>query len=113
MSDIALPKRMPRQKRSHVSRSCPAHRAWIRRHFCSVPDCSRQPIECAHVRGGTDGGTGLKPSDKWAISLCAYHHREQHRIGEARFEAKYGIELIALARAFARRSRLWRILAEM
>jgi hypothetical protein len=45
------------------------------------------------VRAGAGGGVGLKPSDKWAISLCAYHHREQHRIGEPRFEDKYGLDL--------------------
>ena len=62
------------------------------------------PIECAHVRGGTDGGTGLKPSDRWALSLCAFHHREQYKIGERAFQARHGIDLYALAMEFARRS---------
>jgi hypothetical protein len=56
------------------------------------------------VRLGTDGGTGLKPSDRWAISLCAHHHLEQHSIGEAAFEAKYELHLVELAREFAKRS---------
>lgn len=85
-------------------RNCPAHRAWIRKHRCSVPDCQRLPVECAHVRTGTDGGAGMKPSDKWAISLCEYHHREQHSIGEKAFAAKYDIDLLELAREFAGRS---------
>jgi hypothetical protein len=46
----------------------------------------------------------MKPSDKWAISLCAHHHREQHQIGERAFEAKYSIDLLMLAAEFARRS---------
>ena len=66
------------------------------------------PIECAHVRSGTDGGTALKPSDRWCVSLCSYHHAEQHRLGEWRFEAKYQLNLIGLAEGFARRSPHWR-----
>jgi hypothetical protein len=56
------------------------------------------------VRLGTDGGTGLKPSDRWAISLCAHHHLEQHRIGEAAFQLSHDIDLVELAREFTRRS---------
>lgn len=93
-------------------RDCSAHRAWVRRHHCSVPGCDRLPIECAHVRGRTDGGTGLKPSDQWAVSLCRLHHAEQHRIGEGGFEKRYGIDLLELAAAFARRSPHWKKLQE-
>jgi hypothetical protein len=71
---------MPTEKRRKVVRTCAAHRAWVRRHYCCVPGCRQRPIECAHVRGGTDGGLGLKPSDKWTISLCQTHHIEQHHI---------------------------------
>jgi hypothetical protein len=56
------------------------------------------------VRNGTDGGTGLKPGDQWAISLCSAHHREQHQTGEVSFAMKHGIDLLALAREFAARS---------
>jgi hypothetical protein len=59
------------------------------------------------VRKGTDGGQGLKPSDRWAISLCREHHAEQHRIGETAFEKRYGFDLLALAQEFARRSPHW------
>ena len=91
-------------KRAPSARSCPAHRAWVRQHHCSVPGCQALPIECAHVRRGTDGGTALKPSDRWAVSLCAGHHAEQHRLGEQSFEAVYEIDLVELANAFARSS---------
>lgn len=94
----------PKVKRANSWRSCPAHRAWVRKHHCSVPDCKLLPIECAHVRRGTDGGTGLKPSDRWTISLCAGHHRQQHDIGEQAFEHRHGIDLSALAEEFWRRS---------
>jgi len=53
---------------------------------------------------GTDGGTGIKPSDRWCISLCRECHAEQHRIGEAVFEIKHGIDMKALAQAFFKAS---------
>jgi hypothetical protein len=104
MSRLVLPGYVPQPKKTISQRSCAAHRSWVRKHFCCVPGCRRTPIECAHVRNGTDGGMGLKPSDKWAISLCEHHHLEQHAIGEAAFEARYDISLIELAREFARHS---------
>lgn len=104
MRPARLPKQLERFKPRRDWRNCPAHRGWVRRHHCCVPGCLRQPIECAHVRSGTDGGTGLKPSDRWVISLCSEHHREQHRIGEAAFEHRYSIDLYELALEFTRRS---------
>lgn len=101
---VRLPKRLKRRKRVHEARSCPAHRAWVRRHRCCVSGCVQLPIECAHVRRGTDGGTALKPSDRWTISLCRVHHAEQHTIGEHSFEQRHGIDLVALARKFVRHS---------
>ena len=104
MPTLRLPDRIKPQRHQAPARSCPAHRTWIRRHHCSVPGCKRLPIECAHARSGTDGGIALKPSDRWCLSLCAFHHAEQHRIGEASFEARYGICLADIAALFTRRS---------
>lgn len=98
-----LPARL-KISRTPKGRSCPAHRAWVRRHHCVVPGCDRYRIECAHIRKGTDGGIGLKPSDCYVVSLCDYHHAEQHRIGEQRFEEMYDLDLLAIAREFARLS---------
>lgn len=97
-----LPQRIVRPRIERPERSSAAHRAWVRRHHCSVPGCNLLPIECAHVRRGTDGGMALKPSDRWAISLCFFHHAEQHRIGEPAFEKQHGIDLIAIAQEFAK-----------
>ena len=99
---LRLPAKLKDPRRDKGDRSCPAHRAWVRRHRCSVPGCEKLPIECAHVRQGTDGGMALKPSDRWVISLCRHHHMEQHRIGETRFAERYGVELVELALEFAR-----------
>ena len=104
MPELRFPQRLPSEPRKASSRACAAHRAWVRRHRCSVPGCRRLPIECAHVRSGTDGGLGLKPSDKWTISLCRFHHLEQHDAGEQAFERQHDVKLLELAREFARRS---------
>ena len=104
MADRLLPRLVRRVKAGPAGRSCPAHRAWVRKHHCCVPNCWRTPIECAHVRGGTDGGTALKPSDRWVISLCSHHHEEQHRIGERAFEKRHAIDLLELAERFWRLS---------
>ncbi|MFC4294009.1 putative HNHc nuclease [Novosphingobium tardum] len=114
MARVHLPPllRPPRTGReAGKARACSAHRAWVRRHRCCVPGCTRGPVECAHVRCGTDGGAGLKPSDRWTLSLCREHHGEQHRIGERAFERRHGLDLKALAAEFARRSPHWRALA--
>jgi hypothetical protein len=104
MPELRFPSRLPPKPPKSSPRTCAAHCAWVRRHRCSVAGCRQLPIECAHVRGGTDGGVGLKPSDKWTISLCRLHHREQHDIGEPAFEAEYDLHLRELASEFAARS---------
>ena len=104
MPELRFPSHLPPEPRKSSSRTCAAHQAWVRRHRCSVPGCRGLPIECAHVRTGTDGGMGLKPSDRWCISLCVAHHLEQHEIGEAAFEERYELDLRMLAREFAQRS---------
>ena len=81
----------------------PAHRTWVRKHACCACG-STAGIEAAHVRNGTDGGMGQKPSDKWVISLCRDCHGEQHRIGEPSFQARFGIDMRHLAEAFLKAS---------
>lgn len=104
MPELRFPSRLPSERRKPSSLNSAAHRAWVRRHRCSVRDCQQFPIECAHIRCGTDGGMGLKPSDRWCISLCHDHHMELHEIGEPAFELRNDLDLRELAREFARRS---------
>jgi hypothetical protein len=47
---------------------------------------------------------GMKPSDKWTISLCQHHHLEQHKIGETAFGERYDVSLLELSRELAQRS---------
>jgi hypothetical protein len=101
-----LPKRKKHARMLHKDETvvrCDAHLQFVRGFVCSVwhvsgpsDPCSGK-VEAAHVRTGTDGGTGMKPSDSWAIPLCNEHHREQHQIGEPAFERKYGIKMKEIA----------------
>lgn len=86
----------------------PSFLRFIRDHDCAVlvrsglaPDDLAMiclgPIEAAHVRSGTDGGTGMKPSDRYALPLCSKHHRRQHQIGEGPFEKETGVNMRPIA----------------
>lgn len=101
---MTLPPRIRADKAPKVKRRCPSHTKWVGEHACCVPGCIGRPIEVAHVRTGTNGGMGLKPTDDWTISLCQAHHAEQHRVHETPFEREHGIDMKALAKAFARQS---------
>lgn len=99
-----LPARIKHKSdKAEKGRRSPAHRAWVRGFACSACG-STTAIECAHVRNGTDGGTGLKPTDIWCISLCRDCHSEQHQIGEPEFERRHSINMKALAEEFTRKS---------
>lgn len=119
---MKLPKRRERV-RSGIERApqreWPRHRKFIRSLECAVPACEchigaqaiweAKPwelwiVECCHVRTGTDGGAGMKPSDWWTIPLCAGRHQEQHRIGEPAFEAAHKLDMKAIALGLARQS---------
>lgn len=50
-------------------------------------------IDPAHVRARGAGGCDLYN----ALSLAHHLHEEQHHIGLKSFEAKYGVDLLAIA----------------
>lgn len=60
------------------------HLAFLRRLPC-VACLSMENIQAAHIRRHTDGGTGLKPSDNFTLSLCFLCHNFQHQKGEVTF----------------------------
>ncbi len=70
-----------------------AHMNFVRKHDCIVDDCSKDAIHAHHVRLGTDGAAGRKPSDYYTVPLCSDHHEEIHKKGEQTFQDKYGIPL--------------------
>lgn len=77
-----------------------AFRGWVRRHPCAIDVdflCMVSASECAHVRTRGSGGQDLGN----CVPLCSKHHAEQHRIGIKSFEAKYGVNLVAIASSLA------------
>lgn len=99
-----LPARLRRPKPAREALVWPRHRRFVRSHACCVPGCFGQPIEFAHYRTAANSGTGLKPHDRFGVSLCSPHHREQHVIGQAEFQRYHQIDMAALAEEFLRRS---------
>ena len=86
--------RQPRQRDE-------AYLAFIRSFPCAI--CGKTPVEAAHLRVGSinDGksytGMAEKSSDKWALPLCAFHHRQQHTMNEREFWASHGLNPFALS----------------
>lgn len=114
LARVPLPAKIDRKShRENQGKRSPGHCNFVRGHECSVPGCHARPIEVAHVRIGTGGGMGVKPSDRWVISLCRDHHAEQHRIGEPKFERIYALDMKATAEAFAKASPHWPKLRDM
>ncbi len=94
---------------------CRAHLTHIRGLECLLRGqqghvCTGEVRAC-HLRQGTDGGMGVKPSDCWTWPGCDGLHAEQHQIGEAAFQDKYGLDLRDICAALWQRSdagRKWR-----
>lgn len=85
-------------------REWPKHRRWVRSHGCCVPGCNASAIEAHHVRSAENAGTGLKPHDRYLVSLCAAHHAMLHAMGVETFQTLHRINLWMLAEEFAARS---------
>lgn len=77
------------------------HLDYIRSLPCCI--CGRIDTEAAHIRTASrehekrETGKSEKPSDKWAVPLCNYHHREQHGMNEIAFWNAYDIDPFILA----------------
>lgn len=77
--------------------------AYLRRQPCRIglvaPGACEGAIQACHVRYADAGrgkpvsGLQVKPSDRYATSCCAHHHREQHARGNERaWWASYGLD---------------------
>lgn len=93
------PRSVPQSKPKPQFRIRRSHQQFVGRRMCL--GCGRvptddEPNECAHVRMGTDGGMGIKPSDRYTVPLCKWCHRlgpkSQHQIGEPAFWGRLGID---------------------
>ena len=108
---MILPKRRRHAKmnvRERPQVRCQGHLKWIRGHDCSIKGLNghscRGKVEAAHVRRGTDGGMGVKPSDIWTIPLCSMSHKWSHDNGEAALERLFRVNLKEIAEGLARLS---------
>ena len=102
MAASRIPRTFVRHKPKPELRRRVHHLAFVRQLPCVT--CGRAaPSEAAHVRAGTDGGVGLKPSDRYAVPLCTACHAKQHRIGEVSFWSALRIDPLSVA------ARLWTV----
>jgi hypothetical protein len=96
----------PGKPKLEFRRRAQQHLAFVRQLSCVA--CGKAaPSEAAHVRLGTDGGAGIKPSDRYAVSLCSSCHELQHRFGELRFWSVLRIDPLNVA------LRLWTVSGDL
>ena len=97
-----IPRAVARAKPKPDLRKRTQHLTFVRQLPCVV--CGRAaPSEAAHVRSGSDGGAGLKLSDRDTVSLCSECHALQHQFGELTFWSTVRIDPLNVA------FRLWTV----
>jgi hypothetical protein len=97
-----IPRAVARAKPRPDLRKRMQHLTFVRQLPCVV--CGRAaPSEAAHVRSGCDGGAGMKPSDRYTVSLCSDCHALQHQFGELTFWSTVRIDPLNVA------FRLWTV----
>ena len=89
----------PRDQRPGMD---PEHLANIRKLPCTL--CGEIKFTQAHhLQSGParkERGLGLKATDRWALSICPWHHEDLHRYGsrkECDYFAAFGIDCYELA----------------
>ena len=97
-----IPRTAARCKPKPKLRKRSQHLTFVRQLPCVA--CGKAaPSEAAHVRTGTDGGTGMKPGDRYSVPLCTACHAKQHRTGELTFWSALRVDPLNVA------ARLWTI----
>ena len=101
-----IPRMVARSKPKPEFRRHGQHLAFVKLLSCVA--CGKAaPSEAAHVRWGTDGGVGIKPSDRYSVSLCTSCHELQHRFGELKFWSVLRIDPLSVA------LRLWTVSGDL
>jgi len=101
-----IPRTVSRGKPKPDFRRRTQHLAFVRQLACVV--CGKAaPSEAAHVRSGSDGGAGIKPADRYSVSLCADCHALQHQFGELTFWSVLRLDPLNVA------LRLWTISGDL
>ena len=106
-------KRQNPELRAPIQKICHQHRYRLRGHRCCVSKCRSLCVDFAHLCSAANPASGQTPHAIFGVSLCRFHHDEQHRLGAEAFGRKYGIDLWALAAEFARRSPDWEMRASL
>ena len=93
--------------RQNVGKRFPAHLAFVRGFECAIAGrcghhCSGK-IEAAHIDYEGSKGMGMKVPDVFTLPLCSGAHIEQGQSWR-QFEARYGIDALAMAKELARKS---------
>jgi len=97
-----IPRSLVRGKPKPDHRTRTKHLAFVRLLPCVA--CGKAaPSEAAHVRSGSDAGAGMKPSDRYSVSLCTGCHALQHQFGELTFWGVLRIDPLNVA------FRLWTV----
>ena len=97
-----IPRTVARGKPKPDSRRRMQHLTFVRQLSCVA--CGKAaPSEAAHVRSGSDAGAGMKPSDRYSVSLCTGCHALQHQFGELTFWSVLRIDPLNVA------FRLWTV----
>jgi hypothetical protein len=97
-----IPRTAARCKPKPKLRKRSQHLTFVRQLPCVA--CGKAaPSEAAHVRTGTDGGTGMKPGDRYSVPLCTACHAKQHRTGELAFWSALRVDPLNVA------ARLWTV----
>lgn len=84
----------PRHKNAPrpAEKSAPGYLQWLRGRECifvNIDGCRCEgKIEAAHLDWAGGKGMGTKVADKFAVPMCAGHHRLQHRKGWLTFMAE-------------------------
>jgi hypothetical protein len=97
-----IPRTALRGKRKPDHRTRTKHLGFVRQLPCVA--CGKPaPSEAAHVRSGSDGGAGMKPSDRYSLPLCTDCHELQHQFGELTFWSVLRIDPLNVS------ARLWTV----
>jgi hypothetical protein len=114
-----LPRRITKAPKRATRWRSQAHLTFVRKHECCRCG-STINIQAAHVRLGSGAGTGQKPDDWRAVSLCGGAwgslgcHDYQHRMGEETFWKDRDVEALieAFIKASPRRAEIERVRKE-
>jgi hypothetical protein len=96
MTTPRIPRLVARPKTKPGLRRRGQHLVFVRQLPCVA--CGRAaPSEAAHVRSGSDGAAGMKPSDRYSVPLCSNCHTLQHQFGELTFWSTLRIDPLNVA----------------